>query len=190
MPEVSLEISFQTLFNTEYEKLCRLALAYMQDEQLAEDVVQETFIKIWEQKQDIITAPNARYYLAAAVRNNCISALRKLKNSQVSYTDNTPEPEPEPFFYVKPGEEQEQQRRKIADALNQLPPKCREVFLMVKLQDFSYKQAADALDVSIKTIENQMGKALRIFREITAVRSLVFVLLLINKFIIFIGVFS
>jgi len=138
----------------------------MQDSHLAEDVVQDTFIRVWEQKKELIGSENIRFYLITAVRNNCISALRRQKVQQVFYTDETPEPEPEPFFHFR--EEQEEkhaQRKRIAEALNQLPPKCREVFLLVKLQGMSYRQTAEILQLSVKTVEKQMGKALRIFRE-------------------------
>ncbi len=167
-PKVT-ENQFRTLFRDEYGKLCRYALTYMQDEQLAEDVVQDTFIKIWEQKQDMLGSPNIRFYLATAVRNNCISLLRKQKVQQVYYPEQTPEPEPEPWLSLRERHEALNDRqKKIIQALDLLPPKCREVFLLVKLQGFSYKQAATTLDISVKTVENQMGKALRIFRDLTA----------------------
>lgn len=164
----AVDILFQTLFRNEYDRLCRYALTYMQDSQLAEDVVQDTFIKIWEQKKELIVTPNIRFYLITAVRNNCISALRRQKVQQVYYMEETPEPEPEPFPHFREQEEERNmQRRKIVKALNLLPPKCREVFLLVKLQGMSYKQTATILNLSVKTVENQMGKALRIFRETT-----------------------
>ena len=61
-------------------------------------------------------------------------------------------------------EDATEQSKRIANALDQLPPKCREVFLLVKLHGMSYKQAAEALDISVKTVENQMGKAIKTFR--------------------------
>lgn len=163
---------FRSLFRDEYGKLCRYAFSYMQDEQLAEDVVQDTFIKIWEQKQDMLGSPNIRFYLATAVRNNCISLLRKQKVQQVHYPEHTPEPPPVPWYSLREQqEEQSERQQKIIRALDRLPPKCREVFLLVKLQGLSYKQAAATLDISVKTVENQMGKALRIFRDLTVVFS-------------------
>jgi len=162
----AVDTLFHALFRSEYDRLCRYAVTYVQDSQLAEDVVQDTFIRIWEQKKELIASPNIRFYLITAVRNNCISVLRRQKVQQVYYTAETPEPEPEPFFHHREQEEEKQgQRRKITEALNRLPPKCREVFLLVKLQGMSYKQTAGILNLSVKTVENQMGKALRIFRD-------------------------
>lgn len=176
------EAQFKDLFTREYDRLCQYALTYMQDEHLAEDVVQETFIRIWETKRELIQTDHIRFYLITAVKNNCISALRKQKTRQELITDTTPEPEPEPHF--RPAQHQEaesEQARKIAEALNQLPPKCKEIFLMIKLHGMSYKQAADTLDLSVKTVGNQMGKAIRILREFALAPSLLLYLSLILR---------
>lgn len=160
---------FRTLFREEYGKMCRYAQGFVHDEQLAEDVVQETFIKIWEQKQEMLSSPNIRFYLVTAVRNNCISVIRKQKVQQVTYPEHAPELAPIPWESPREvTEELTAKRQKIAEAINLLPPKCKEVFLLVKLHGMSYKQAADLLQISVKTVENQMGKALRIFREFSA----------------------
>jgi RNA polymerase sigma-70 factor (family 1) len=162
----SAHAAFKTLFAQEYSNLCRYALTFLNDAHHAEDVVQETFIKIWEKKQDLILMPEIRYYLITAVRNNCISAIRKIRTQNVQYTEAAPEPEPEPYLTAMQHREQAtEQSRKIAEALDRLPAKCREVFLMVKMQGLSYKQTAEALDIAVKTVENQMGKALRVLRE-------------------------
>lgn len=172
-PAGGISIAFKDIFEQEYSKLCRYALTYLNDSHQAEDVVQETFIKIWERKQEIITSPDMRFYLITAVRNNCISALRKLKTQNITFTENTPEPEPELHFTIRQHQEEaNEQARKIADALELLPPKCKEVFLMVKMQGLSYKQTAEALDISVKTVENQMGKAIKVLRENVSIQLL------------------
>jgi RNA polymerase sigma-70 factor (ECF subfamily) len=164
--EAAMDGAFKDLFAREYNNLCRYALTYMQDSHLAEDIVQDTFIKVWEQKKEVIYSEQAKFYLVTAVRNNCISALRKQNTRGEVYSETTPEGEPEPFITnTQQREQQSEQQQKIADALNQLPPKCKEVFLLVKLHGMSYKQAAGALSLSVKTIENQMGKAIKTLRE-------------------------
>jgi len=189
MTEVSEETIFKSLFDKEYVKLCRYAYTYMQDSQLAEDVVQDTFIKIWEQKRELIAAPNIRFYLITAVKNNCISAIRKQKAQMVVFTETAPEPDPEPAFHIEIAEMEDPQVKKIADALNLLPPKCKEVFLLVKLHGLSYKDAAATLGLSVKTIENQMGKAIKILRESVAFSLLAgMVILFAKKYLVFVGV--
>lgn len=183
------EAAFKDLFSKEYNKLCKYAFSYTQDEHTAEDVVQDTFIKIWEKKRDLIESPEIRFYLITAVRNNCITLARKKKNQKTQFTDNTPEPDPEPYFSISQETEKEnRQLVQVQEALNQLPPKCKEVFLLIKLHGLSYKDAAATLDISIKTIENQMGKAIRILRDYN--KSLIlFIYLLADIYFVGIGVF-
>lgn len=186
------EATFKALFAKEYSSLCRYALTYLHDAHQAEDVVQETFIKIWEGKRDLITSPDIRFYLITAVRNNCISALRKLKTQPIRYTEETPEPEPEISFTTSQHTEAaKEQSQRIATALNTLPPKCREVFLLIKMQGLSYKQAAETLGISIKTVENQMGKAVKVLRESIAGQIIsLLCLLLFGGLLKMIGVFG
>lgn len=166
----ALEGVFRELFEKEYNGLCRYAMTFMQDSHLAEDVVQDTFIKIWEQKKDLVGNPQIRFYLLTAVKNNCISALRKQNTRGEVLTDTDPDIQPEPFITTRQHYEQlDEQKKKIADALNQLPPKCKEVFLLVKMHGLSYKQAAESLDISVKTVENQMGKAIKTLKEYVGV---------------------
>lgn len=154
----------------------------MQDEHAAEDVVQDTFIKVWEGKRDLISSPDIRYYLITAVRNNCISALRKLKSSVIHYPETAPDGEPEPFFTATQLREDASEReRSLAKALNSLPPKCKEIFLLVKMHSMSYKQVAESLNISVKTVEAQMGKALRMLRENTLLTTIMLLCALIVK---------
>lgn len=161
-----IEKAFKELFNREYNNLCQYAYSYLKEEHMAEDVVQETFVRIWETKRELIGKPEIRFYLVTAVRNNAISVIRKQNSSQTRYVEETPEPAPEVFNTRREQLEHEASTsERVAAALNTLPPKCREIFLMVKMQSMSYKQVAETLDISVKTVENQMGKALRLVRD-------------------------
>jgi RNA polymerase sigma-70 factor (ECF subfamily) len=164
----------------------------MQDSHLAEDVVQDTFIKIWEQKRELILSPEVRYYLITAVKNNCISALRKQNTRNEVFTDIAPETEPEPFVTATQHKEQQNdEKRRINQALQQLPPKCKEVFLLVKLYGMTYKQAAATLEISVKTVENQMGKAIKTLKDFAGKHAtFIWTILLIKKFILAIGVIT
>ncbi len=166
MENNSLSTTYQHLFRQEYAGLCRYAQTLLTDEHSAEDVVQDTFVKIWDTKKDFIQHPNIKFYLYTAVRNNCISLLRKQKSSAVHYTAEAPSTPSDTYetaahFYRA----EEVKEAQIAEALALLPEKCREIFVLVKGNGMSYKEAAALLDLSPKTIENQMGKALKIFKE-------------------------
>ena len=166
METADLEAAFQQIFRQEYAGLCRYAQTLLSDEHSAEDTVQDTFVKIWDTKKDFIGHPNIKFYLYTAVRNNCISLLRKQKSSAIRYTAEAPPAASDTYetaahFYRA----EEVKEAQIAEALALLPEKCREIFVLVKGNGMSYKEAAALLALSPKTIENQMGKALRIFKE-------------------------
>lgn len=173
---------FKELFAKEYNNLCRFANSYMQDSHLTEDIVQDTFIKIWEQKKDLISSPNIRFYLITSVKNNCISALRKQNTRNEVFTDAALELEPEVFVTASQHKEElNEQKKKISEALNQLPPKCKEVFLLIKLYGMSYKQAAETLEISVKTVENQMGKAIKTLKDYAGKLALLILMALFIK---------
>lgn len=176
------ESVFKELFEKEYNNLCRYALTYLQDSQWAEDVVQETFVKFWEQKKELFSSPEAKFYLVTAVRNNSLTALRRQKSAGIQFVEETPETDHEPFITMRQvREDASEQSKKIAEALNTLPPKCKEVFLLVKLHGMSYKQAAETLEISIKTVENQMGKAIKTLRDYARSVMTVFLMMLLTK---------
>jgi RNA polymerase sigma-70 factor (family 1) len=163
----SLEKEFEQIFRKHYGKLCRLAQGYLQENDASEDVVQELFVKLWqEQPQLFVNENDAIPYLQRAVRNNCISVLRK-KFQTVSMDDE------EGSFNMDwiPQEEESDQavreslHEQVSRAIEMLPPKCAIVFKLHRFSDLSYKEIAEQLGISVKTVENQMGKALRILRE-------------------------
>ena len=175
---------FQKLFRLHHNTLCMHAYKYLADSDESQDAVQEVFVKFWEIKQDMVNDKNALYYLITAVRNNCISRLRK-KVHTVSMEDET--------VYNKitdtPLEEDIKESTDIQalvdEALALLPPKCGAVFRMSRIDKLTYQQIANELGISIKTVENQMGKAIGIMREFARTHYIPFSILL--AFIYFLG---
>jgi len=159
MPEGHQYHTFQIIFDTYYNALCSYACSYLKDEDASEDIVQEVFTRIWEHRRDLIGREDLRYYLFTAVRNNCISQLRKEKKSSArewydGYLD-----------YIQDKEEGEQHYRAVLQkAIEELPPRCKEVFLLSRISNMTYKEIAGSLGISEKTVENQMGKALKLIR--------------------------
>jgi len=155
---------FKLVFVQYYNKLCNYAYSIVKDFDSSEDVVQEVFIKIWENRQDLITSEEIRFYLFASVRNNCLTYLKKnKKNILVPISDQDGREDP-----VTSLQEQEpaiNYKELLNQAIQQLPPKCKEVFLLSRISKQSYKEIADQLGISIKTVENQIGKALQILRR-------------------------
>lgn len=158
-----IERNFEQLFRRHYQQLCSYANSFLNDMESSEDVVQELFIKIWDQQKLQMGVENLKFYLFTAVRNNCLSRIRKnKKNYFEELRDEDAADEMLPGFGKV--DEAPDTNALIANALNRLPPKCREVFLLSRLSGQTYLQIARSLGISVKTVENQMGKAIRLLK--------------------------
>lgn len=162
--EESLHSNFRIFFDQHYQRLCSYAFSFLKDEESCEDIVQDIFIKIWLNRQDLIGSEQLKFYVFSAVRNNCLTRLQKNKKYRVVEMNDEDEVE-EIIIKLDPEDEKTNPTELIAKALDRLPPKCREVFLLSRIGNLTYLQIADNLGISIKTVENQMGKALKILRN-------------------------
>ncbi|MDR2413882.1 MAG: sigma-70 family RNA polymerase sigma factor [Odoribacteraceae bacterium] len=151
---------FEKLFLAYYRPLCLFALNFTGSVEAAEDVVQQLFTELWERagkEEPVVTRWQA--YLYTAVKNRCIKAARGQKCL--------------PLDRVQvdiPGDDDEAARiagreEALWRWIDEMPPARREIFLMAKQQRMSYKEIADHLHLSVKTVENQVGKALKSLRE-------------------------
>jgi RNA polymerase sigma-70 factor (family 1) len=155
---------FQVVFRTYYNLLCNYALTFTKNEDASEDIVQELFIKIWEQRRELLREVSIRYYLFTAVRNNCITWLRREKQfATVQFTGYETITE-SPAYPDEPAGEERDEKLLLEQAITRLPPKCKEIFLLSRFGKLSYKEIATNLDISPKTVENQLGKALKMLR--------------------------
>ena len=161
--EETIHDNFRIFFDQHYQRLCSYALSFLKDEENCEDLVQDIFIKIWVNRQDLIGSDQLKFYIFSAVRNNCLTKLQKNKKYRIVEM-NDEENGGEIIIKLDPEEATTEPTALIAKALDQLPPKCREVFLLSRISNLSYLQIADSLGISVKTVENQMGKALKILR--------------------------
>ena len=152
------------LFRRYYTDLCRVALRFVNNEQEAEDIVQELFVSIWEkrekQRDDL---ESVGPYLRRATRNRSLNFLRDRKripvdDGEVPLTIATPDQADDAL-------ERDELRQQIHGAIDSLPERCRLVFVMSKIEDMSHKEIAGALDISPKTVENQMTRAYRYLRQ-------------------------
>ena len=141
--------------------------------------MQETFLRIWEKRSDLLDNDTIRYYLFTAVRNNCLTHHQLTKRAD--HLRNSLRIIPAENFV--PGDAHQDladQRAIIEDALAQLPPKCKDVFLLSRLGNLTYKEIARSLNISVKTVENQMGKALKMMRAFLKDDKLFHILMIIG----------
>lgn len=154
-----------TLFKTHYDELCRYAFSILKDQDEAEDIVQRLFIKLWEKRNTIGVIDNIRSYLFRSTFNMSLNEQKRMQRMPKS------EENIHQKAFIQSGEitsdlllSSELQER-IDRAILILPEKCRDVFHLSRNEQLSYKEIAEKMDISPKTVENQIGKALRIVRE-------------------------
>jgi RNA polymerase sigma-70 factor (ECF subfamily) len=176
MPANRQEYStFESLFRAHYNSLANYAYSILKSRHDAEDVVQEVFIRLWQSKPAAMETGQAKFYMLTATKNACISLLRKqagkfmVEPETVHLADTANE--------IKPGDA-EDISAVIDRALANLPPQCLAIFKMSRFGQLTYHQIATELGISIKTVENQMGKALKIMRTFAKQNNLSFALLM------------
>lgn len=156
------------LFKEYYPRLVVFAEPFLQNTQVAEELVEDVFIKLWENKTLAPAISNLPAYLFRAVKNNIINYLKPLKNQAWLDIDDA---NPQYNASVKSPEEllvSAETLRRIDAAIASLPPKCRLIFRLAKEDGLKYKEVAELLDISQKTVEAQMGIALKKITELLA----------------------
>lgn len=176
---------FKRRFHAYYPMLCKIAYGYIPDKDECEDIVQETFISLWNNEKELLSEKEFRSYMVISVRNKSISYLRKQRLDTVSMEDSE---HAASIGYVADTETADPDEISLEDKLQRvlsiLPPKCREVFMMSKLHGMKYREIAEELSLSEKTVENQMGKAIKALREFVCNHQLfVFITTFVSIFI-------
>lgn len=158
------ETAFEMIFKTYYEPLCNYAFTFLLDRDEAEEMVQSSFINVWEKRESIAIETSLKSYLYRAVRNGCLNALKHAKIKR-KHADETVFTSDRSYEAVTQSVISSELDQKIGDALMALPEQCRLVFKMSRFEELKYSEIAEQLNISVKTVENQIGKALKIMRE-------------------------
>lgn len=147
---------FEAYFRRLYLPLGMYALRIVDDADVAEDMVQDAFMNTWERLDGGLEISNFKAFMYRSVRNECLSYLSSLKEKVGEE------------FIPEAGEEEIDtsfRDARIWKAIDELPEKCREIFLMSKRDGYSNEEIANELGISIKTVKNQMTKAFSRLRE-------------------------
>ena len=153
---------FELVFKQYYEVLCQTAVRITKEASLAEDIVQEVFFELFK-KKDEVKIQSLIGYLRRSVYNR---ALNKVKSSRDFVDSDEINLEIRDYSDTSQDKlEYSELENFINDIIDTLPEKCRLVFVLNRFEQLSYKEVAEKLDISVKTVENQMSKALRILRD-------------------------
>ena len=155
--------AYEIIFKKYYQDLYRFAYNYLRDQVPAEEMAQEVFSYMWEKRSQIEIKTTLKTYLYSAVKNKCMNYIKyeiprkqELEESHLALMTVT-QPDQE--------EDNEKMKRHITMAIDELPTKCRQIFVLSRNAGLTYEEIAEEMEISIKTVENQMSIALRKLRK-------------------------
>jgi len=154
--------AFELLFNKYYAPLCLFAAKFTHDMDAARDVVQNLFMYLWENRETLHIEQSVKAYLTSAVRRNSIRLVQQQRH--VQSIEDLPE-DSHITDELYDSLELEELNRQLLEAIKKLPPQCSKIFKMSRFYEMKYAEIARELNISVKTVEAQMGKALKFLRE-------------------------
>ncbi|MBS2097980.1 RNA polymerase sigma-70 factor [Carboxylicivirga linearis] len=153
------EKAFEYLFKSYYPHLVLFAQKYLNDRDLSESLVQDVFVNMWMKREDM-SIRSLKGFLVVAVRNKCNNELKHQKVVREFEKSNETTPIEELPHY-----NDEIYLNKINEVIDQLPAQRKRIFRMSRMDGLKYREIADKLNISPKTVEVQMGKSLKFLRE-------------------------
>ncbi|MCC7246456.1 MAG: RNA polymerase sigma-70 factor [Saprospiraceae bacterium] len=154
--------AFDAIFRRYYEPLCQYASGLTEgDPDEAEDLVQNAFVKLWERRDTLDIRWSVKAYLYKMVYH---AGLNRIRHAQSRDKYHQFKSLPLNNDFEHPADTLPELKERLEAALRELPPQCRSVFELSRFEALKYREIADQLEISIKTVESQMGKALRLMR--------------------------
>jgi RNA polymerase sigma-70 factor (ECF subfamily) len=173
-----LKQKFENLFREHFQGLCYFAQKYLGDMDSSKEIVHAVFIKIWENRADFDWEKPAKSYLFTSVYNRSMNVIRNNKKF-IDSPDTGIEMNDRGEFHDTM--ELVELETKINLSIEKLPQKCKEVFRMNRFEGLKYSEIADKLNISVKTVEAQISKALKILKEDLKDYIYFFLLFLLNN---------
>ena len=158
---------FEKLFRSSYVSLVRYAKRILKDHDTAEEIVQDLFFRLWQDRGNLTIESSLNGYLFRSVHNRSLHFIEHQKvvdrhaGEIAASADQTAEPVTEAIYYSE-------LQSKVARVLERLPERCSVIFRMSRFEGLKYNEIAEKLSVSLKTVEANMGKALKEFRKALA----------------------
>lgn len=165
MRELDSQVAFRQFYDMTYDRLFRIAYYYVKQEEWSQEIVLDVFLKLWEQRGTLPEVRNIEDYCFILTKNASLNYLEKESRRATSSADTLPEPEAQAY---SPEETliSEELFALYVKALDRLPERCREVFIRVREEKQSYAQVAEALNISTKTVDAQLQKAVNRLKEV------------------------
>jgi RNA polymerase sigma-70 factor, ECF subfamily len=158
---------FESLFRSSYVSLVRYAKKLLRDHDTAEEVVQDLFFRLWKDREKLQIESSLNGYLFRAVHNRCLHHIdhkKVIEKYAMEAALNEQENNENPFDMLNYSELQS----RIVRIIERLPDKCGRIFCMNRFEGLKYSEIAEKLSISVKTVEANMGRALKEFRRVLA----------------------
>jgi RNA polymerase sigma-70 factor (family 1) len=167
---------FEAVFKSHYRKLILFANRFTNDLNISEEIVADVFTVLWEKRKELSFRSEPGHYLFKMVQNSCLNYLKhqKIENLYINYLEKNNLLN-EMLTSVEIGYEEKELTIQINNAINSLPEKCKQVFMLSRFNDLKYREIAQLLDISPKTVERHMSIALEKLRQ--NLKKLVYMLL-------------
>ncbi|MET0244067.1 MAG: RNA polymerase sigma-70 factor [Flavitalea sp.] len=155
------DVAYRELYFRFFKPLLHFASSFVSSHETAEEIVSDVFIRVWQNRSHLTEIRNLRVYLYVCTKNNAIRSMESQQRQQalsleeVGVDLRSPAQDPEALMIT--GE----MITRIETAVNGLPPKCKMVYKLIKEDRLKYKEVAQILDISVKTIDNQLAIALK-----------------------------
>lgn len=153
---------FRLLYDLLHDRFFRIANYYLKKEEWAQEVVMDVFLTLWNRRADLVVIGNFDNYCFILLKNASLNYLERHKLEFIPLDDKITSADsqtPEDNLL------NEELLLVYIDALEELPPKCKEIFILIREQGLSYKEVAHQFDISIKTVDSQLQKAIKSIKE-------------------------
>jgi RNA polymerase sigma-70 factor (ECF subfamily) len=174
------QLIFEGVYKTHYKELVLFALRFVEEQEDAEEIVQNLFYDLWTKRENINITSSLRAYLFSSTRNLCLNFI-KHKKVEFKYKEHNAYLLKEDSASENDTITEQELADKIDAAVEKLPSERQKVFKMSRYDGLKYKDIAEKLNISIKTVENQMGKALKFLRD-ELIEFLPFILIFFGDF--------
>ena len=163
--------AFEMLYNEQYTSLCHFAQRFVFDLDTAREIVQDVFVRIWEKRTSLPVEISLKTYLYTSVRNKCLDYLKHL-NVEYEFEKKRIKEILEPgsnsyntIDHPLDGLITKELENAIKEAIEDLPEKCREIFELSRFKGLKYREIAEELSISVKTVETQMSRAIEALKK-------------------------
>ena len=162
--KISTHKEFQEVYLKFFNGLANYAFSILNNREAARDVVQDVFLDLWKKRLDLVIKTSLDAYLVRAVKFKSIDFIRKAKTQQ-QYVADVVTSVSESQYDFDENDEDSELKKKLSFAIAQLPPKCRQAFLLSRVNGYTYKEIAQEMQISVKTVENQISRAFKLLRQ-------------------------